>query len=136
MDEDPGDSQSDWEVDDEIVDYAWKSRDELLQQVPEPTPLSTPKPTSPDEASTLLARFRPIRSTPQDLKRLLDAHANPDINVGEGNICPLDKVMTFARTVHVPPMLHMLKTIVRKSQFQVIRSTFVFSSPRDNLTPV
>ena len=98
MDEDPGDSQSDWEVGDEIVDYAWKSRDELLQQLPEPT--------CPDEASALLARFRPIRSTPQDLKRLLDARANPDINVGEGNICPLDKVMTFARTVHVPSMLH------------------------------
>ena len=62
-------------------------------------------PTCADEASVLLARFRPIRSTPKDLRRLLEARADPDIMVGIGSICPLDNVMTFARTVHVPTIV-------------------------------
>ena len=41
-------SGSDWEVDDDIVAEAWISRDELLQQLPQPDLLSTPEPTCPD----------------------------------------------------------------------------------------
>ena len=69
-----------------MVAYAWKSKDELLQQWDEqqskelPLP-PIPEPSCADEASLLLAQFRPSRRTPQELKRLLEARANPDIVV-------------------------------------------------------
>ena len=50
----------------------------------------------------MLAKFRPIRSTPEDLQRLLEAKADPNMTVGEGSICPMENIMTFAREVHVP----------------------------------
>ena len=63
---------------------AWKSKDELLQQWAEqqhkelPLP-PIPEPSCADEASLLLAQFRPIRRTPEELKRLLEARADPNI---------------------------------------------------------
>ena len=99
--DDSSDTQSDWEVGgaDDVWDQreAWRRQQQALPSVP-----ALPVPPSADEASALLARFRPIRSTPEDLRRLLEARADPDIMVGIGSICPLDNVMTFARTVHVP----------------------------------
>ena len=50
----------------------------------------------------MLAKFRPIRSTPEDLQRLLEARADPNMTVGEGSISPMENIMTFAREVHVP----------------------------------
>ena len=50
----------------------------------------------------MLAKFRPIRSTPEDLQRLLEARADPNMTVGEGNISPMENIMTFAREIHVP----------------------------------
>ena len=106
-------SDDDWEVeevDDGMVAYAWKSKDELLQQWDEqqskelPLP-PIPEPSCADEASLLLAQFRPSRRTPQELKRLLEARANPDIVVTTeiwGGICPLAKVIAFAKAAHVP----------------------------------
>ena len=43
--------------------------------------LPIPEPSCADEASLLLAQFRPNRRTPTELKRLLEARANPDIVV-------------------------------------------------------
>ena len=109
-------SEDDWEVeevDDGMVAYAWKSKDELLQQWDEqqskelPLP-PIPEPSCADEASLLLAQFRPSRRTPQELKRLLEARANPDIVVTTeiwGGICPLAKVIGFAKAAHVPRIL-------------------------------
>ena len=109
-------SEDDWEVeevDDGMVAYAWKSKDELLQQWGEqqskelPLP-PIPEPSCADEASLLLAQFRPSRRTPQELKRLLEARANPDIVVTTeiwGGICPLAKVIGFAKAAHVPRTL-------------------------------
>ena len=55
----------------------------------------------------MLAKFRPIRSTPEDLQRLLGARADPNMTVGEGNISPLENILTFAREIHVPIKFHM-----------------------------
>ena len=108
--DDSSDTQSEWEIggaDDDDVEYVWDAREawRRQQQALPPVP-ALPVPTSADEASAMLARFRPIRSTPEDLRRLLEARADPDIMVGIGSICPLDNVMTFARTVHVPIIIH------------------------------
>ena len=54
----------------------------------------------------MLAKFRPIRSTPEDLQLLLEAQADPNMTVGEGNICPMENIMTFAREIHVPIRFH------------------------------
>ena len=67
-----------------------------------------PEPSCADEASLLLAQFRPSRRTPQELKRLLEARANPDIVVTTeiwGGVCPLAKVISFAKAAHVPRTL-------------------------------
>ena len=105
-------SEDDWEVeevDDGMVAYAWKSKDELLQQWDEqqhkelPLP-PIPEPSCADEASLLLAQFRPIRRTPEDLKRLLEARADPNIVIPTetfGTLCPLEKILD-ARHAHVP----------------------------------
>ena len=54
----------------------------------------------------MLAKFRAIRSTPEGLQRLLEARADPNMTVGEGNISPMENIMTFAREIHVPIGFH------------------------------
>ena len=104
------DSQSDWEpgeADDADVVYAWERFDDRgrplpEQQQPVASSASQPDPRTPDEATAMLAEFRAIRRTPEDLQRLLDARADPNMTVGEGNISPMENIMTFAREMHVP----------------------------------
>ena len=63
-----------------------------------------PEPRSADEASLFLAQFRPIKRTPEELKRLLEARADPNIVIRTetyGRICPLEKIL-MARDAHVP----------------------------------
>ena len=92
-----------------VVAYAWKSKDELLQQWDEQQSKVLPLPPIPelscaDEASLRLAQFRPIRRTPEDLKRLLEARADPNIVIPTetfGKLCPLEKILD-ARHAHVP----------------------------------
>ena len=111
--EDDTDSQSDWEpgeADDADVVYAWEKFDVRGRPLPEgqqpvATPVAQPEPKTPDEATAMLAKFRPIRSTPEDLQRLLEANADPNMTVGEGSICPMENIMTFAREIHVPMLL-------------------------------
>ena len=109
--EDDSDSQSDWEpgeADDADVVYAWERFDDRgrplpeQQQQPDATSAPQPEPRTPDEATAMLTKFRPFRSTPEDLQRLLEARADPNMTVGEGSICPMDNIMTFAREIHVP----------------------------------
>lgn len=110
IEDDNDDSQSDWEIgepDDADVVYAWENFDYRGRPLPEqlqPVAPSAPQPVpkNPDEATAMLAKFRPIRSTPEDLQRLLEARADPNMTVGEGNISPMENTMTFAREIHVP----------------------------------
>ena len=114
IDED-NESQSDWEpgeADDADVVYQWERFDargrplELpasqQQNVDSLPPI--PAPRSPDEASLLLAQFRPIKRTPEELKRLLEGRADPNIVIPTetyGTLCPLEKIL-MARDAHVP----------------------------------
>ena len=113
IEDDSEDSQSDWEIgerDDADVVYAWERFDDRgrplpehqQQQQPVASSVSQPEPKTPDEATAMLAKFRAIRSTPEDLQRLLEARADPNMTVGEGNISPMENIMTFAREIHVP----------------------------------
>ena len=114
VEDDSDDSQSDWEIgeaDDADVVYPWerfdgRGRPLPEQQQPVAPSLPQPEPRNPDEATAMLAKFRPIRSTPEDLQRLLEARADPNMTVGEGNISPMENIMTFAREIHVPIRFH------------------------------
>ena len=81
VEDDSDDSQSDWDVgdaDDADIAYAWEKFDDRDQPLPEQTPFAPsvplPAPKTPDEATAMLAKFRPIRSAPEDLQRLLQAN--------------------------------------------------------------
>ena len=114
VEDDSDDSQSDWEIgepDDADVVYAWEKFDDRgrplpEQQQPVAPSVPQPEPKNPDEATAMLAKFRPIRSTPEDLQRLLEARADPSMTVGEGNISPMENTMTFAREIHAPIRFH------------------------------
>ena len=89
--EEDSDSQSEWEpgeADDADVGYQWERFDDRGRPLQEPASQQQqreaalppiPEPRSPDEASLLLAQFRPIKRTPEEQKRLLDGRADPDI---------------------------------------------------------
>ena len=70
--------------------------------------LAIPDPRDMVEATALLSTFRPVRNTCEDLKKLLDARADPNIIARDRDICPLMKVMTFADKDHVGPMRDLL----------------------------
>ena len=112
--EDDSDSQSDgWEpgeADDADTVYPWERFDDRGRPLPEPQQQADaslppiPEPRSADEASLLLAQFRPFKRTPEELKRLLEARADPNIVIPTeafGGICPLKKI-PMARNEHVP----------------------------------
>ena len=102
------DSPSDWEVgdaDDDDVDYVLDQRERWRRQQQQDSPpvLALPEPASADEASAILGGlFRASQRTPQELRRLLEARADPNIVVAHDSICPLDNIITFARGIHVP----------------------------------
>ena len=110
------DSESDWDEGDpyagdetppwEECEKAWE-RGDLFNSAP---PLSTemPQPKTPDEATAMLARFRPTHSTPEVLQRLLECRADPDIVLGKGEICPLSRVVTFAPERYLERMRDLL----------------------------
>ena len=118
--EEDSESQSEWEpgdADDADVVYQWERFDERGRPLQEPAsqqqqreaPLPPiPEPRSADEASLFLAQFRPIKRTPEELKRLLEARADPNIVIRTetyGRICPLEKIL-LARDAHVPKFLY------------------------------
>ena len=81
-------------------------RGRSLDQTTVGPPVPLPEPKNPDEATAMVCKFRPIRSTPEDLPRLLEARADPNMTVGEGSISPMENIMTFAREIHVPIRFH------------------------------
>ena len=114
VEDDSDDSQTDWEIgeaDDADVVYASEKLDDRgrplpEQQQPVAPSVPQPEPKNPNEATAMLSKFRPILSTPEDLQRLLEARADPNMIVGEGNISPMENIMTFAREIHVPMIFH------------------------------
>ena len=93
------------------IDELWQDIDEdgRLPDYYQPLPrLSVPDPKDAVEATALLSKFRPVRHTVEDLKKLLDARADPNVIVHDGDIHPLMKVMTFADKDHVGPMRDLL----------------------------
>jgi hypothetical protein len=74
-------------------------------QHPPLIPVADPKDSL--EATALLSQFRPARMSTEDLKKLLDARADPNITLS-GDIHPLLKVMTFADAGCVGPMRDLL----------------------------
>ena len=118
--EEDSESQSDWEpgeADDADVVYHWERFDDRGRPLQEPASQQQqneealppiPEPRSPDEASLLLAQFRPIKRTPEELKRILEGRANPDIVIPTetyGSLCPLQKIL-MARNAHVPILFY------------------------------
>ena len=113
--EEDSESQSEWEpgeADDSDTLYAWERFDDRGRSLELPASQQQnvdalppiPEPRSPDEASLLLAQFRPIKRTPDDLKRLLEGRADPNIMIPTetyGTLCPLEKIL-MARDAHVP----------------------------------
>ena len=74
----------------------------LSPSLRQPAPVvSVPDPKSALEATALLSKFRPARCTVEDLQKLLDARADPNIAL---DIHPLMKVMTFANKDRVGAM--------------------------------
>ena len=92
--------------------YHWERFDDRGRPLQEPASQQQneealppiPEPRSADEASLLLAQFRPIKRTPEELKRLLEGRADPNIVIPTetyGTLCPLEKIL-MARDAHVP----------------------------------
>jgi hypothetical protein len=73
-----------------------------------PQPRSKPQKEKPPanafEATKELAKFRPVRSRVEDLRVLLGARADPNVNIGPGSLSPLRNVMCFARASDVREM--------------------------------
>ncbi len=64
---------------------------------------------TPDEATeALLKQFRPIRESVNELKRLLDLKADPNVPVSAGHISPLQHVLLFAPVKNVVAMRDLL----------------------------
>ena len=98
--------ESDYE-DDDMSD---NSEPPWIQEHVEALPESqTDRPTlSPIEATAELSRFKAIKSTPSDLKYLLENRADPNLPLNHGNITPLRNVMGFAKMKHVVQMRELL----------------------------
>jgi len=98
--------ESDYEDDDMTDD----SEPPWIQEHQEELPASqTDRPTlSPIEATAELSRFKAIKSTPSDLKYLLENRADPNLPLNHGNITPLRNVMGFAKMKHVVQMRELL----------------------------
>ena len=117
FDDSQQDSQMECVGDSQMVDEYYDDHDEEWQDIEVPQPgdswgptpqrISMPVPKNAVEATALLSKFRPIRSTVQDLKMLLENGADVNIRVS-GGICPLENVIIFARNEDVAAMRSLL----------------------------
>ena len=79
--------------------------------------VSPPEPRTPDEASVLLAQFRPVKTTPEDLRRLLEARADPNIVIPTetyGKMSPLEKAF-MALDKHVPIFFYNRANLIHRT---------------------
>jgi hypothetical protein len=101
--------ESDYDYYDDMSD---NSEPPWIQEYPEEPPEESSqsvRPTiSPIEATAELSRFRPIKTTPSDLKYLLESRADPNLPLKAGDITPLRNVLSFARENHVAEMRDLL----------------------------
>ena len=82
-----------------------EARERLLTApLPRKRPRKEKPPADSFEATRRLARFRPIRSSVADLRVLLEARADPNVNIGPGALSPLRNILSFARTCDVREM--------------------------------
>jgi len=101
--------ESDYEDDDMGSDPDPPWMQEYQEEEEELPESQTDRPTlSAIEATAELSRFRPIKSTPSDLKYLLEARADPNLPLKPGSITPLRNVMSFAKMKHVAQMRELL----------------------------
>ena len=109
------DSDPDTEGDDEgdcapdAYDYSDPQvLEKCLAQPPVPKQGPTQPPRDADEATARLACFRATQETPDALRVLLSARADPNVVAGEGDLCPLMRVIIFAHEDHVHEMRDLL----------------------------
>ena len=148
------DSDFDWEpgqADDADVVYPWERFDDRGRPLPEQqqqqqpsgsgssssnsaSSVYPPEPKTPDEASVLLAQFRPVKTTPEDLRRLLEARADPNIVIPTetyGEMSPLEKAF-MALDKHVPIFFYnranLIHRTVKCSSQGVVARISVYSS--------
>ena len=100
-----------------MVDEYYDDHDEEWQDLEIPPPgenwgpppqlISTPVPKTSVEATAFLSKFRPNRSTVQDLKMLLEKGADVNVRIS-GGFYPLENVIIFARNEDVTEMRSVL----------------------------
>ena len=100
--DDAGDGASD--------DYDYSDPKVLEKTTPPPVPKkgSTQPPRDAADATARLACFRATQETPEALRVLLSARADPNAVAGEGDHPPLWRVMRYAHNHHVHDMRDML----------------------------
>ena len=96
------DEQPPWE------NEAFTNPDVHLPLACAPAATDQPDPKDPSEATLRLAAFRPVRSSPAMLKRLLECNADPNVTTPQCDVPPLLNVLTFARSEHVAEMRNLL----------------------------
>ena len=79
-----------------------------LAQPPVPKQGPTQPPRDAAEATARLACFRSSQETPEALRVLLSARADPNVVAGEGDLAPLWMVMRYAHNHHVREMRDLL----------------------------
>ena len=85
-----------------------KVLEKCLAQPPVPKKGPTQPPRDADEATARLACFRATQETPDALRVLLSARADPNVVAGEGDHLPLWRVMRYAHNQHVHEMRDLL----------------------------
>jgi hypothetical protein len=85
-----------------------KVLEKFLAQPPVPKQGPTRPPRDADDATARLACFRATQETPDALRALLSARADPNVVVGEGDLPPLWRVMRYAGNEHVHKMRDLL----------------------------
>ena len=100
--DDEGDCASD--------DYDYSNPKVLDKLAPPPAPKQGPTqpPRDAAEATARLACFRSTQETPDALRVLLSARADPNVVAGEGDLAPLWMVMRYAHNHHVREMRDLL----------------------------
>ena len=109
-DSDP-ETDGDYEGDGASDDYDYsdpKVLENSLAQPPVPKQGPTRPPRDSDDATARLACFRATQETPDALRALLSARADPNVVAGEGDHPPLWRVMRYAHNQHVHDMRDLL----------------------------
>ena len=98
------DSEPETEGDDDDEDCVWAedlTDPEVLERLfPKPAPKEPIQPKDANEATVQLSEFRFTQETPDTLRMLLSARADPNVVSGEGDLPPLMRAMWFSNPPH------------------------------------